>query len=368
MRLGRTTTVAAWMAVAAAQFVAPATAQTPAAQTPASPVQGAASPPAAGPSTAAASRPAATSAARDAARAAYVAALKNPFDDAAFKAYLATLRKARHPLLKDRVLYLVEGDMLSSEDEVRAALVSRAAVPEAKAQQKPELIVAADANGPAYWAAPAARALKYAVARTTFPDQGKYDQVVTDMRLGAGDWVSLCEDCGLTFEHVQSLDTLDAAAAYLPQIQSGRITFVVQYAPGDADTEGTIAYAFFPNQPVASRTLVVLPAYFELAGSIFSPRGVMRHELGHILGYRHEHTRDGIQGCSFEDKEWRPLTSYDGNSVMHYPCGPSSARGDLALTETDREGHVKLYGPGSSFAATSAATSLKLPKGAKVKP
>lgn len=46
--------------------------------------------------------------------------------------------------------------------------------------------------------------------------------------------------------------------------------------------------------------------------------GILRHELGHTLSYRHEHTRPEAGKC-FEDADWKPLTSYDGFSVMHYP-------------------------------------------------
>ena len=37
---------------------------------------------------------------------------------------------------------------------------------------------------------------------------------------------------------------------------------------------------------------------------------ILRHELGHTLGFRHEHTRPEAGTC-FEDNNWRALTSYD---------------------------------------------------------
>ena len=49
------------------------------------------------------------------------------------------------------------------------------------------------------------------------------------------------------------------------------------------------------------------PIFFN---SQYDPVGVFRHELGHVLGYRHEHIR-GIPGCGFEDSRWQPLTPYD---------------------------------------------------------
>jgi hypothetical protein len=70
----------------------------------------------------------------------------------------------------------------------------------------------------------------------------------------------------------------------------------------------------------------------------------MRHEMGHTIGFRHEHTRPNAGVC-FEDNNWRALTSYDAASVMHYPQCNGSNTGDLVLTNLDRQGEQVLYGP-----------------------
>ena len=68
----------------------------------------------------------------------------------------------------------------------------------------------------------------------------------------------------------------------------------------------------------------------------------MAHELGHVLGLRHEHTRPEAGTC-FEDNNWRPLTPYDSASIMHYPqCNGTS--GNLSMTSQDRAGIRALYG------------------------
>lgn len=76
-----------------------------------------------------------------------------------------------------------------------------------------------------------------------------------------------------------------------------------------------------------------------------SVRGVMRHELGHVLGFRHEHTRRGEDYFCFEDHNYRPGTEYDTRSVMHYPqCGGDNDW-SLEFSEYDREGARYFYPP-----------------------
>ena len=69
---------------------------------------------------------------------------------------------------------------------------------------------------------------------------------------------------------------------------------------------------------------------------------ILTHELGHTLGFRHEHTRPEAGTC-FEDNNWRALTTYDSASTMHYPqCNGTSQ--DLSMTTRDRQGAASLYG------------------------
>jgi hypothetical protein len=102
-----------------------------------------------------------------------------------------------------------------------------------------------------------------------------------------------------------------------------------------------LARSFFPSSPRAQRELLVdgtaLPA-----PSPLTLTGVLRHELGHVLGLRHEHTRQADNPC-YEDDHWRAVTAYDVRSVMHYPqCAGVMGR-DLTLTPRDREGIALLY-------------------------
>ncbi|WP_141607864.1 matrixin family metalloprotease, partial [Myxococcus sp. AB022] len=103
-----------------------------------------------------------------------------------------------------------------------------------------------------------------------------------------------------------------------------------------------IARAFFPGDARSSRNVLFDNSAFGPMG-VWTLAGVTRHELGHVLGFRHEHTRPEARTC-FEDNNWRELTAYDGASVMHYPHCNGTQTGDLVLTTKDVQGIQALYG------------------------
>lgn len=103
-----------------------------------------------------------------------------------------------------------------------------------------------------------------------------------------------------------------------------------------------LARAFFPNSIRSQRNILIDSSSF---GNIspWTLTGILRHELGHALGFRHEQTRPEAGVC-FEDNSWRGVTAYDSASVMHYPQCNGTNTGDLALTASDQSGVAAIYG------------------------
>jgi hypothetical protein len=217
----------------------------------------------------------------------------------------------------------MEGDVLRNEQQVREELAERAARP---AVPGAELIVNTENGVETYWKQRSTRTLAYAVDRSSFPDAANYARLVTNVDKATREWEKACSACGIDFVYKSDQDASPSHET---------VTFIVR----QVDAQGAfIAAAFFPNDAPSNRFLDIDPSYYS---TTFDAVGVLRHELGHVLGYRHEHTRN-VAGCFFEDSAWKPLTPYDPHSVMHYFCGGG---GDmrLKLTKLDKKGHTGLY-------------------------
>jgi hypothetical protein len=174
--------------------------------------------------------------------------------------------------------------------------------------------------------------LTYRVAGDTFTTPQRYQLAVECVAAATSAWE---ETCGIKFEHRRELDAQPGSAP------AGAVFAVREFDAGGS----FIASAFFPNDPPVRRRVLIDPSFY--ADDLnFDRIGVLRHELGHVLGFRHEHIRSGAPPlCPHEDLDGViALSIYDPRSVMHYFCGSEGSR-DLRITDLDREGAQKVYGP-----------------------
>lgn len=274
--------------------------------------------------------------ARDEVRKAYMDAHRQPRDP-------GSLARLKRVLPKFNGRYVLEGDILIDDADLVKYLQPRPArtitqelAPLAKRQRLDDkLVVHLHDNRWGFWNW-SERALTYAVDRSSFgANEEGYRRVIREMNVAADEWVAVCRTCRLTITHVRRDEE--------PNLVPGAdLTFVVRHHPQD---NGYVALGFLGRDP--QPYLWIMPAWFRHDAST----GVLRHEIGHILGYRHEYVDQGPLACAKEDDGWHRVTAYDSNSVMQYFCGRGTT--DMRLSENDRTGHTALYswtwlGPGGS--------------------
>lgn len=175
------------------------------------------------------------------------------------------------------------------------------------------------------WSAAAAQSIRYCISQSSFGN--RYNAVVTAMNSATATWEATSRT---NFVHTVASDS-----------NCTRTTAAVVFNVRQVSGTGFLARAFFPSSSRANREILIDASSF---GNInpYTLAGILRHELGHTLGFRHEHTRPESGSC-FENNSWRALTTYDAASVMHYPQCNGTNNGDLNLTARDRSGAAALY-------------------------
>ena len=190
------------------------------------------------------------------------------------------------------------------------------------------LLVHRSGNADAAWNSTQKKNLTYCVSNAF----GQFKaQIVQSMNEATAAWEAAAD---VDFVHLTAQDANCTA-------NNQAVLFDVRLVTG----QPYLARAFFPGERRSARNILVDQSSFGNLGAI-TVTGILRHELGHTLGFRHEHTRPEAGTC-FEDNNWRALTAYDSASVMHYPqCNGTGV--DLSLTALDIQGATGLYGAAGS--------------------
>ncbi len=185
------------------------------------------------------------------------------------------------------------------------------------------LIVHRAGGQDARWSDSAKRGLTYCVSNSF---GGRKAAVVAAMAAAVSNWESAAD---VDFHYIAAQDGSCNGS-------NGNVVFDVR----PSSNQPYLARAFFPNNARSARN-VIIDSSAHTSGLPLA--NILTHELGHTLGFRHEHTRPEAGQC-FEDNSWRALTPYDTESVMFYPqCGATGPV--LTMSDRDRAGAASLYGP-----------------------
>lgn len=223
-------------------------------------------------------------------------------------------------------VWIANGDTaFASEKRLREFYDEQARAAPGTTVEEQGLIVNRVANADDTWDAVTKRRLTYCVSDAF---GARKAAVVQAMREATGEWMAAAD---VQYVYVPGSDAACSTASDL----------VFDVNPVNAGG-AYIARAFFPSSPRSAREVLIDDSAFT-PGAAYTLRGVLRHELGHTLGFRHEHTRPESGTC-FENSDWRPLTPYDRASVMHYPQCNGTGSWALEITALDEEGAAALYG------------------------
>ncbi|MEK6320117.1 MAG: S8 family serine peptidase [Acidobacteriota bacterium] len=245
----------------------------------------------------------------------YESAFKLSADAESIRAFLKELPR-------DGNYFVLEGDLLLTEQEVFEYVAERQESPGLGKREAGLSLNLIDGRKDIY---EGAQRLNYAVDKASYPTEKHYQRVVDNMAQAAKSWQEACPECRVQFSHAIDQDASPSNGS----------DFTVRYH--DAK-EAYVAAAFFPHAGKKGRYLNIDPSYFTRQ---IDGEGILRHALGHILGYRHSEA-NRLKGCYYEGQTWLPLSAPETPSVMQYYCSGESKLA-FNISRADAEAHRRVY-------------------------
>ncbi len=235
-----------------------------------------------------------------------------------------------HPrilIINSKKYYIIEGDLLLNEYELTQYKLSKLVKYESTIQEA-KIVGEIRDHKVVKW--PNNYTIKYSIIKSSFQTLEQYNIVRNNLKEAIDNWE---KTCNINFFYDEVNDNNNTLT------QTHDLTFIVA---GFESNSNFIAVSFFPYTPPSERRLLIDPSYF---ATNIDKVGILRHEIGHIMGFRHEHIRNEapIECPKEETNGTINITQYDSKSVMHYFCG-SMGSIKLEITEIDRNGSQEIYG------------------------
>lgn len=244
--------------------------------------------------------------------------------------------------------YIVDGDVAIADEKLLREFFLTKVQSLAPISMNNALTLGTIAGEDNVWASVQQSNLMYCVSKTFGT---RYTKVVADMDGATKAWSAVA---AVKYIHVTTADDTCTSSNTAVVFNVMPVNVRGQY----------LARSFFPQDNRPARQLLIDDTAFSLdPHGKLQLVGILRHELGHTLGFRHEQTRPEAGKC-FEDNDWKPLTSYDNLSVMHYPQCNGGGDWSLILTAKDQSGAACEYGaaPGFSIDTSICMAQPRPPK------